>query len=97
MTVSELKKQQQEEQLVQAATRVEELLIDTQAYAQKLRDATQANFHLGAELTATKAVLSRYEQTLQKIAVSQQQDAGKEGGQRRGSGDNQELPFGLDK
>src|SRR5574343_2049966 len=41
LVVSELKNQQMEERQAQATTRVEELLIEIQGYAQKLADATQ--------------------------------------------------------
>src|SRR5574343_476529 len=41
LIVSELKNQQMEERQAQATTRVEELLIEIQGYAQKLADATQ--------------------------------------------------------
>ena len=57
LAVSELKNQQLEERQAQAATRVEELLIEAQGYAQKLEESTHAGVRLEAELTAAKAVL----------------------------------------
>jgi len=92
LAVSEVRNQQLEERQAEAATRVEKLLIETQGYAQKLEEATQASFRLEAELTAAKAVLASHEQILQKLTVSQSLEP-KRSGQRKGSAKNQESLF----
>ena len=96
LAVSELKNQQLEERQAQAATRVEELLIETQGYAQKLDEATQTAFRLEAELTAAKAMLASHQQILEKLTVSQSVPP-KERGQRKGSAKNQESLFDSSK
>lgn len=96
LAVSDLRNQQLEERQAEAATRVEELLIETQDYAQKLEEATQAGFRLEAELTAAKAVLASHEQILQKLTVSQSSEP-KRSGQRKGSAENQESLFDSGK
>jgi len=96
LAVAELKNQQQEEHLAQAATRVEELLIDIQGYAQKLQDATQASFRLETELAAAKAALASHEQILQRLTVIQIPST-KSSGQRKGNAVNQESLLDPEK
>ena len=96
LAVFELKNQQLEEHRAQAATRVEELVIEIQGYAQKLGEATQAGVRLEAELTAAKAVLASQQQILEKLTISQSA-APKGSGQRKGSTENQESLFDSGK
>lgn len=96
LAVSELKNQQLEERQAQAATRVEDLLIETQSYAKKLDEATQSAFRLEAELTAAKAVLASHQQILEKLTVSQSTPP-KASGQPKGSAKNQESLFDSGK
>ena len=95
LVVSELKNQKREESLAQAMVRVEELLIETQSYAQKLQEATQAGLRLEVELTAAKAVLVSQEQILQKL-TGNQSVAVEESGQQKGNSENQESLFSAD-
>lgn len=96
LAVSELKNQQLEERQAQAATRVEELLIEAQGYAQKLEESTHAGVRLEAELTAAKAVLASHEQILQKLTVSQSA-APKVSGKPKGGTKKQESLFDSGK
>lgn len=96
LAVSELKNQHLEERQAQAATRVDELRIENQDYAQKLEEATLAGVRLENELTTAKAVLATHEQFLQKLTVSQSA-AQKESGQRKGGAENQESLFDSSK
>jgi chromosome segregation ATPase len=96
LAVSELKNQQLEEHQAQAATRVEELVIEILGHAQKLGEATQAGVRLEAELTAAKAVLASQQQILEKLTISQSA-APKGSGQRKGSTENQESLFDSGK
>jgi len=95
LIVSELKNHQLTERLAQTSARADELFLESQGYAKRLQDATQAGLRLEAELTSTKAVLVSHEQILQKLAVNQSQTA-KASGQHKESAENQESLFDSD-
>ncbi|MDR0770084.1 MAG: DNA-binding protein [Burkholderiales bacterium] len=88
LAVSELKRQQVEEQLLHTGVRVDELLIEIQGYEKKLQEATQTTFRLEAELTAMKAVSVSQEQVLQKLIANHSPPA-KGSEQKSGVSENQ--------
>ncbi len=84
LVVSDLKSQQLEARLAQTLARTDELLVESQGYAQKLLDSTQTGLRLEAELAVAKAVLSSHEQILLKLTANQSQTAKGSSGQRKG-------------